>query len=143
MPGELPLVLLALLDDGALGGYELLRLLERRFSPTYRPSPGSVYPALTALRAEGLVRAIPGAGKARFRLTAAGRRMLAEQADTLRRVEHRTKAVLRADSSIHARLDRFSALITKLSGRVDGDELERILDNAMTAIAQLEVSNGQ
>src|SRR3954453_7266415 len=52
MPGELPLVILALLNVRPQGGYELLRELEQRYGPAYRPSPGSIYPALAALRAE-------------------------------------------------------------------------------------------
>lgn len=143
MPGELPLVLLALVADGALGGYELLRELERRFSPTYRPSPGSVYPALTALRSEGLVQPVSGKGKAKYRLTNAGKRMLTEQQDALRRIEHRTNTTLDTDSAVQALLARLTARVNHLSSRVDPAELERVLDNALNTIAPLEINNGQ
>jgi DNA-binding PadR family transcriptional regulator len=143
MPGELPLVLLALLADRAQGGYQLLGELERRFAPTYRPSPGSVYPALSALRAERLVEQISGQGKATYRVTASGRRLLAYQREALQRIEDRTSTVLEADASLQAALARFTAGISKLSGRVDRAAVERVLDNAAKAIADLEVSNGQ
>ena len=143
MPGELPLVLLALLGDRTQGGYELLGELELRFAPSYRPSPGSVYPALSALRAEGLVEQVSGPGKSTYRVTAGGRRLLADQREVLQRIEDRTRTVLDDDASLQATLARFSARITKLSGRVDRAAVERVLDNAAKAIADLEVSNGQ
>ena len=143
MPGELPLVLLSLLADRAQGGYELLGELERRFAPTYRPSPGSVYPALSALRAERLVEHISGQGKATYRVTANGQCLLADQREALRRIENRTSTVLKADESLQAALARFTARVSNLSGRVDRAAVERVLDNAAKAIADLEVSNGQ
>ena len=143
MPGELPLVLLVLLRDRAQGGYELLGALERRFAPSYRPSPGSVYPALSALRAEGLVEQLSGSGKAAYQVTAHGRRLLADQRAVLQRIEERTSTVFEGDASLQATLARFTARITKLSGRVDRAAVERVLDNAAKAIADLEVSSGQ
>jgi DNA-binding PadR family transcriptional regulator len=143
MPGELPLVLLSLLGDRTQGGYELLGELELRFAPSYRPSPGSVYPALSALRAEGLIEQVAGPGKATYRVTADGRRLLVDQRRVLQRVEERTSTVLESDASLQASLARFSARIRKLSGRVDRAAVERVLDNAAKAIADLEVRNGQ
>src|SRR5436305_7749830 len=106
MPGELPLVLLALISDRPQGGYELLGELERRFGPAYRPSPGSVYPALSALRAEQLVAQGQGAGSP-YRVTAAGRRMLANQRDALSRIESRTRVVVEPAGSLQPVLARF------------------------------------
>ena len=104
MPGELPLVLLALLADRTQGGYELLGELERWFAPSYRPSPGSVYPALSALRAEGLVEQVPGQGKATYEVTDDGHRLLTDQRDALRRIESRTSTVLASEGSLQATL---------------------------------------
>ncbi len=142
MPGELPLVLLDLLSDRPQGGYELLGELERRFGPGYRPSPGSVYPALSALRAELLIEQESGGGKASYRVTAQGRQMLIDQRSVLAKIEARTSAALKSDASLQLVLDRFVARISKLSGRVDRAAVERILDNAADAVAELEVSNG-
>ena len=143
MPGELPLVLLALVADRAQGGYELLGALERRFAPSYRPSPGSVYPALSALRAEGLVEQLSGRGKATYRVTEQGRRLLADQRDVLQRIEERTATVLASGASLQATLAHFTARINKLSGRVDRVAVERVLEDAAKAIADLEVTNGR
>ena len=143
MPGELPLVLLDLLADRPQGGYELLGELERRFGPGYRPSPGSVYPALSALRAEQLIEQESGGGKSSYRVTAPGRQMLTDQGVVFARIEARTGAVLESAASWQLVLDRFVDRISKLGSRVDCAALERILDNAAKAVADLEVSNGQ
>jgi DNA-binding PadR family transcriptional regulator len=143
MPGELPLVLLALIADRSQGGYELLGELERRYGPTYRPSPGSVYPALSALRAEQLVAQGQGGRSSAYRVTAAGRGLLANQRDVLRRIESRTSVALEPDASLQPALARFAARVTRLSGRVDRAAVERILDTAARSIADLEVRNGQ
>ena len=143
MPGELPLVLLGLLSERSQSGYELLGALERRFAPDYRPSPGSVYPALTALRAERLVGQVRGHGTATYRVTALGRRLLESQREVLQRIEDRTSTVLESDASLQAALARFTARVSKLSGRVDRAAVERVLETAAKAISDLEVRNGK
>ena len=74
--GELPLVLLALLQQRPMNGYEMLGELGRLFSPGYAPSPGSVYPAVSALSQSGLIGAEGGNGKKRYQLTPAGEEAL-------------------------------------------------------------------
>jgi DNA-binding PadR family transcriptional regulator len=49
----------------------------------WRPSPGSVYPALQQLEDEGLVRAIGTGGRKEYELTDEGRTYVQEHSDTL------------------------------------------------------------
>src|SRR3954452_21166867 len=108
MPGELPLVILALLSERPQGGYELLRELERRYGPTYRPSPGSIYPALAALQVERIVPPLEGRRRPAFTPPAEGRQMLADQQHILARVELRTSATLDDMRSLQPVLARFT-----------------------------------
>ena len=64
-------------------GYELISELEERTGGRWRPSPGSMYPALSALEDEGLIRAVVSDtdDKKRFELTDEGRAWLDEHAD--------------------------------------------------------------
>ena len=140
MPGELPLVLLALLADEPQGGYQLLDELGRRFAPVYKPSPGSVYPALTALRAENLVVQVVGTRRGAYRISAEGRRLLASKQELLAQIEARTHTVLTDSTSLQPVVARFTERISKLNGRVDRAAVERILDHAAKAIADLEVT---
>jgi DNA-binding PadR family transcriptional regulator len=88
--GELPLVLLALLEREALNGYELMGELNRHFSPRYVASAGSVYPALNAPEAEGLIEALGDETPKRFKLARAGTKALTQRRYKLSEVERRT-----------------------------------------------------
>jgi DNA-binding PadR family transcriptional regulator len=68
---------LALLAERPMHGYEMLQELARRTQDLWRPSPGSLYPALQLLEDQGLVRSAEADGRRRFELTDNGR---AEQA---------------------------------------------------------------
>ena len=57
--------------------------IEARSNGAWRPSPGSVYPALSQLEDEGLVRAEESGGRKLFDLTDAGRTYVTEHADEL------------------------------------------------------------
>ena len=52
--GDLRFVLLAMLEEQARHGYDLIKALEERTGGAYRPSPGVVYPTLALLEDEGL-----------------------------------------------------------------------------------------
>jgi len=71
--GDVRAALLALLAEEPRNGYQLMQEIERRSEGVWRPSPGSVYPALQQLEDEGLVRSDESEGRKLFHLTEAGR----------------------------------------------------------------------
>jgi DNA-binding PadR family transcriptional regulator len=71
--GDVRQALLTLLAEEPRNGYQLMQEIERRSEGVWRPSPGSVYPALQQLEDEGLVRAEETDGRKLFHLTEAGR----------------------------------------------------------------------
>ncbi len=77
--GDVRLALLLLLAEEQRNGYGLMQELEARTDGAWRPSPGSVYPALAQLADEGLVRAEGDDGRSTYVLTDAGRAHLAER----------------------------------------------------------------
>src|SRR5262249_30331614 len=54
--GDVRTAALLLLAEGPLNGYQIMQEIEKRSDGVWRPSPGSVYPALAQLEDEGLVR---------------------------------------------------------------------------------------
>jgi len=68
-----------LLAEGPLNGYQIMQEIERRSDGIWRPSPGSVYPALAQLEDEGLVRTEEVAGRRTYVLTDAGRAHVEER----------------------------------------------------------------
>lgn len=133
--GELPLVLLALLDERPMHGYELMGELARIF-PLYRPSPGSVYPAIDALEAEGLVDGEDQGGRTVYRNTRVGRRALEDRRDMLARLEVRTGTRIGQRDPLDSTLDRFSSRVRALSGRLDMARLEELLEQTAAEIEE-------
>jgi DNA-binding PadR family transcriptional regulator len=74
--------ILALLAETPRNGYQIMQELEQRSRGMWRPSPGSVYPALQQLEDEGLVRAEEAGAGRTFQLTDAGRKYVADNPDT-------------------------------------------------------------
>ncbi len=70
--GDVRLAVLRLLAEEPRNGYQLIQELTDRSGGVWRPSPGSIYPALQQLEGEGLIRAEEKDGKRVFRLTEAG-----------------------------------------------------------------------
>jgi DNA-binding PadR family transcriptional regulator len=66
--GDVRAAALLLLEEQPRNGYQLMQEIEDRSGGMWRPSPGSVYPALAQLEDEGLVRSDEGAGRRAFEL---------------------------------------------------------------------------
>src|SRR5205807_4174943 len=76
--GDVRMALLMLLAEEPRNGYQLMQTIEERSDGSWRPSPGSVYPILSQLEDEGLVRATEREGAKLFELTEAGREHVAQ-----------------------------------------------------------------
>jgi DNA-binding PadR family transcriptional regulator len=85
--GRLRLYLLKLLEESPRHGYDVIRLLEDRFMGLYTPSPGTIYPRLQRLEAEGLVTQSQEGGRKVYQLTDAGREELASRREELAELE--------------------------------------------------------
>src|SRR5437870_11482793 len=77
--GDIRAAALLLLAEEPRNGYQLMQEIEERSGGVWRPSPGSVYPALAQLEDEGLVRSIEQDGRKLFELTDTGRAHVEER----------------------------------------------------------------
>jgi DNA-binding PadR family transcriptional regulator len=71
--GDIRPILLNVLTERPMHGYEIIRYLEERSHGLWRPSPGSVYPTLQLLEEEELVQGRDDNGKRIYELTERGR----------------------------------------------------------------------
>ena len=71
--GDMSPILLRVLLDKPMHGYEIIRELEKKSHGFWRPSPGSVYPTLQLLEEQDLVTSSDEGGKKVYTLTDAGR----------------------------------------------------------------------
>jgi DNA-binding PadR family transcriptional regulator len=81
--GDVRTAILLLLAEEPRNGYQLMGEIEDRSEGVWRPSPGSIYPALQQLEDEGLVRTVDTDGRKLFELTDAGREFVANRDEEL------------------------------------------------------------
>jgi len=82
--GDLKFVILRLIYDKPMHGYEVMQALEEESAGCYKASAGSVYPTLQMLEDEGFVRAKEKGGKGGkkvYEITAEGKEYLDENGD--------------------------------------------------------------
>ncbi len=83
--GDVRAAALALLAEVPKNGYQIIQEIGERSDGLWRPSPGSVYPALQQLEDEGLIRAeTDESGRRAYQLTDEGRTYVAAHPDELR-----------------------------------------------------------
>lgn len=80
--GDIKFVLLELLQERPMHGYEMIKALEEKTGGFYTPSPGSIYPTLQMLEDSGMVTSAEVEGKKVYTITDAGRAALVERQST-------------------------------------------------------------
>jgi DNA-binding PadR family transcriptional regulator len=81
--GDVRAAALLLLAEEPRNGYQIMQEIEERSAGVWRPSPGSVYPALAQLVDEGLLRVEERDGRRTYGLTEDGRAFVEERGDDL------------------------------------------------------------
>jgi len=76
--GDVRITILILLDEGPANGYQLMQEIEQRTNGAWKPSSGSIYPALQQLEDEGIVQTAEGEGRKMFALTDEGKTYVRE-----------------------------------------------------------------
>lgn len=79
--GDVRASVLALLAEKPRNGYQIIQEIAERSGGVWRPSAGSVYPALQLLDDEGLIRAVAVGARRLFELTEEGRTYVEANAD--------------------------------------------------------------
>ncbi|MHB8234929.1 MAG: PadR family transcriptional regulator [Solirubrobacteraceae bacterium] len=79
--GDIRTAALLLLAEEPRNGYQIMQEVQERSDGVWRPSPGSVYPALAQLEDEGLIRTEQADGRKLFALTDEGRAAVQERGE--------------------------------------------------------------
>ncbi|KPY35297.1 PadR family transcriptional regulator [Pseudomonas syringae] len=131
-PGDLKLLLLALIAEQPAHGYDLIRKIEGLFEGAYCPSPGVIYPTLTFLEESEMVVGDAQAGKKLYTITDAGRQSLEDQAVALEGVRMRidvSKRSLRGHDrppEIHEAVHNLRHALQMHHGRWSPEEILRV-----------------
>jgi len=147
-PGDLRLVLLALIEAKPRHGYELIKELEQKFGGGYTPSPGSIYPTLTLLEELGHLCSTASEGSKRsFAITTEGSQYLRDNEAALRSAMSRMEMAALAligespPPELHHAMHTLRASLTFHRGHWDERETERvcrIIEVAAAQIAQVD-----
>lgn len=87
-------VILKLLRDKPMHGYEVMKALEEETQGCYKPSPGTVYPTLQWLEDEGLVKSSTVDDKKVYTITDSGRQFLETHKGTVEDIFDRVTSVI-------------------------------------------------
>ena len=143
-PGDLKLLLPALIAEQPCHGYDLIRRIETLFDGAYSPSPGVIYPTLTFLEESELITGDAEDGKKRYTITDPGRLFLSEQAVALDGVRMRldvSKRSLRGHDrppEIHEAVHNLRHALHSHNGHWSPEEIIRVaalLNRTAQAIA--------
>ena len=136
--GDVRAAALVLLDEEPRNGYQLMQEIEQRSEGAWRPSPGSVYPALALLEDEGLVRVTESDGRKAFQLTDEGRAHVEEKRTELGAPweafsndvtdESREVMMLMKDAAIAA------AQVMRSGDKANVEEARKVLSDAKRAL---------
>ncbi len=131
--GELKYVILGLIADKPMHGYEIIRTLEERSHGFYAPSPGAVYPTLQFLEEAGHVSASEQEGKKVYAITDDGRRFLAERSELAEGIKKHMGDLwgLKGRGELHDTMVEFRRLARLMhhqhwGRRVDGQKVRRV-----------------
>ncbi len=142
--GDLPLIVLALIEISPRHGYEIIKAIEERCGGAYAPSPGAVYPTLTLLEEQDHVTSSESAsGKKLYTITDLGRAYLDEnraqvdgilaRLDMFARVQARNALPERVRQAMHTL--KHALLLNKTSwSEAEAERVSAVLEQAANAI---------
>ncbi len=74
--GDVKHLILRIVEEKPMHGYEVIKAIEDRFHGFYKPSPGAVYPGLQALLRGGYVSAVGEERRKTYQITRSGKAYL-------------------------------------------------------------------
>lgn len=142
-PGDLRLVLLALIEQQPRHGYDLIKAIETAFGGGYAPSPGVVYPNLALLSDEGLIAGVEDGGKQVFSLTEAGKAWIDENRAAVDGVMQRMALAARmvsgeqAPEVVREALHTLRHAVITKPGDWNDAETARVVESLMKAVRDI------
>ena len=143
--GDMKYVILKLLAERPMHGYEVMKELEEHTRGCYKPSPGSVYPTLQWLEDEGLVSSEEKDGKKVYAINDAGRAFLDENKSTVEDIFERVEELM--DHLVGEPMPEINRMMGKLVARVyraswryrrDDDRRKQVITILETALNEIE-----
>lgn len=143
--GEMKFVILELLREKPMHGYEIIKALEERMHGCYTPSAGTVYPTLQLLEDQGYVRVVESEGRKVYHLTPEGEAFLGEHKDLIDEIFDRVRDTVRefaggSMGDLNAAFARLAAATFRKAWRHGPDHpvTSRLVEILRRATAEIE-----
>lgn len=151
--GDMKYVILKLLAEKPMHGYEVMKALEEQTHHCYKASPGSVYPTLQMLEDEGLVKGSERDGKKVYEITDDGKKFLEENKSTVETIFDRVDEMIDhivgdPMPEVNREMGKLVSQVYRASWRMRGDDKRRkkigkVLEKARMKIAALMEAEGE
>lgn len=138
--GDVRNAVLALLGEQELNGYGLINAIAEKSNGLWRPSAGSIYPALGLLEDEGLIQPTEADGKKVFQLTEAGRTHLSEHAEEIGKPWEKVAEPHRGFLDVRGDMHQLGMAVQQVVVTGDADQVEaarKILEKARKDVYRL------
>lgn len=139
--GDIRAGILALLNEKPLNGYQIMQELEQRSGGVWRPSPGSVYPALAQLEDEELVKTEQAGGGRLFSLTSKGKAYVEKHPDEVKEPWQSVRDSA-SDESVDVAMQIRKLMMAVVQVARDGtpqqqDDLKKLLTSTRKAVYRI------
>jgi DNA-binding PadR family transcriptional regulator len=133
--GDVRAALLLLLAEEPRNGYQLIQEIERRTDGFWKPSPGSVYPALQQLEDELLVRSLQADNRRSYTLTDEGRAYVDDNREELGDPFAAATGGIDEDvMDLRGLIGQVAAAVMQVTAAGHTDEARRILTDTRRAL---------
>jgi DNA-binding PadR family transcriptional regulator len=138
--GDVRAAVLVLLAEQPRNGYQIIQEIAERSDGMWKPSSGSVYPALQQLEDEGLVETDTQEGRRTFKLTEAGRTYVESHKTELGAPWEAMKGDDESSAQIHHMIGQIALAVVQVSQAGTPAQVERarqVLVNARRSLYQI------
>lgn len=138
--GNVRSAILSLLSQHSYNGYGMIRAIAMHTDGAWRPSPGSVYPTLAALQAEGLIETSEEGKRTEFSLTAVGKAYVAENSEEMAQVWADVNEEAGAGTELRAGMHKLGGAVQQIAMAGTEEQIKsatEALDAARRTIYQL------
>jgi DNA-binding PadR family transcriptional regulator len=136
--GDFKILVLSVLQNRPMHGYEITKVIEEQSHGIYRPGPGAVYPALQALLRRGMVKVNERERRKVYQITPAGKRLLNERyAEVHRHIEAFKKSMGPERASLMdemAKTGKLLAIASKTMTPEQSKKIKKIISEAREKI---------
>lgn len=126
--GDFKIIVLSVLAERPMHGYEIAKYIQEQSKGLYKPSPGSIYPALNSLLRKKFVRVESSERRKTYQITPAGKRFLQGQHKEIEKIMRAYKESLGPDrAALMMEVQKTAKMIAMASKDVTPEQARELI----------------